>query len=599
MIRLLDQATVNKIAAGEVIERPAAVVKELTENAIDAGATAITIEIKEGGLSFIRITDNGGGIAKDEIKLAFERHSTSKIKSAEDLLHVKSLGFRGEALSSIAAVAQVELVTKVPGEMIGCRYVTEGGVEKNIEEIGCPDGTTFVVRNLFYNTPARRKFLKSAMTEAGYINDIVERLAVSHAGLSFKFIHNNQLKLGTSGNGNLKDIIYHIYGRDIAAGLLETDREQQGISIKGYIGKPVVSRGNRNFMNYFINGRYIKSKLINKALEDAYKPYSMQHRYPFTSLSFEVDPELIDVNVHPSKMELRFTSQETVYNFTKQAVEDTLRGKELIEEALVSAEKPMPIKTSVLKILPPEPFEIHRIERQSVTKAQDRRPPEFEPVIVKESPEQYHAVEQMTLFDDRLLSKKSASSHRIIGQLFRTYWIVEFESNMYMIDQHAAHEKVLYEKLMASLQNKEFSSQLLEPPIILSLSMREEQIVKEHISVLNTLGFEIEPFGGREYSVRGIPGDLLGIAQKELLIELIDSLTDEGPGGSAQMILEKAASMSCKAAIKANHAMSQEEARAMIGSLLELENPYHCPHGRPVIISMSKYEIEKKFKRVL
>ena len=784
VIKLLDQSTINQIAAGEVIERPSAVVKELVENAIDAGATAVTVEIKEGGIGFIRITDNGLGIAKEDISIAFKRHSTSKIKSAEDLLHVSSLGFRGEALSSICAVSQVELVTKTRSSFMGTRYVIEGGEEKNIEDIGCPDGTTFVVRNLFYNTPARRKFLKTAATEAGYIGDLMERLSVSHPEISFKFMNNNQLKLHTSGNGKLKDVIYHIYGRDITAQTLEVNHTSEAAGITGYICKPVVARGNRNHMNYFINGRYIKSKIIHKAIEDAYKPYMMAHRYPFTVLHFAIDSKYIDVNVHPTKMEIRFTNQEAIYQNVYKAVSDTLKYKELIPEVTIGDTKEKKSKVAAKSLeQAPEPFETKRLAEVKMTELEKGRQIEnlekkqhldtnylegnylkenrlegnrneeknqksdtvnvllkdkSASYIVSDSDKRQNAMsdsekkqgqnvltdlenkqgqnvlaasenkqsqnalpasenkqsqnalsdsetkqgqnalsdsetkqsqniisvsemnskqnalpvsemrkkqntlqmpsslhkpagtntgkekvealkkwseleesvflsqeensaqnEQMNLFQDKLLSEEGKKKHKIIGQIFRTYWIVEYEEKMFLIDQHAAHEKVLYEKLMQSLKEKSFLSQMLEPPLILSLSMREEEALKKNMDVLAQLGFEIESFGGKEYSVRGVPADLLGIAQKDLLIELIDTLVEESPAKTSELILEKAASMSCKAAVKGNQNLSFQEAEALIDYLMTLENPYHCPHGRPVIVSMSKYEVEKKFKRVI
>lgn len=695
-IELLDQNTINQIAAGEVIERPAAVVKELIENAIDAKANAITVEIKEGGISFIRITDNGGGIAKDDIKVAFLRHSTSKIRSALDLLHVSSLGFRGEALSSIAAIAQVELVTKTPGELTGVRYVIEGGVEKTMEEIGCPEGTTFLIRNLFYNTPARRKFLKSATTEASYIGDIIERIAVSHPNISFKFMSNNQVKLHTSGNGNLKDLVYNIYGREIASNVVEVKESSENVEVYGYIGKPIISRGNRNYENYYINGRYVKSAIITKAIEEAYKSYTMSHRYPFTAIHLTIPGEYIDVNVHPTKMEIRFRNNDEVYGMVYHSIKDILAGKELIPAVTLVEEKDKAKRIENV----PEPFEKKRLQEMRprfindkpsvqneearvisgnstnvdntqskyTTRVENnsfasnnnstkveysqkalvntteigkfdtiikhpheaiaenlqsiRETPDYnitlgkveaqsENVIVentlsientvKDEMEQLaeKKAEQISFFEEKLISEEARSKHRIIGQLFNTYWIVEYEDKMFMIDQHAAHEKVLYEKLMASYKIKEVASQMLQPPIILSLSMREEETLKKQMSVLQEIGFEIEYFGGKEYSVRAIPNNLLGIAEKDYLIELIDSLVEESHSNIVESILEKAASMSCKAAVKGNNRLSVEEANALIDQLLHLENPYHCPHGRPTIISMSKYEIEKKFKRIV
>ena len=616
MIQVLDQATINQIAAGEVIDRPASVVKELVENAVDAGATAVSVEIRDGGISLIRVTDNGCGIEKDEIATAFMRHATSKIKSVEDLLSVRSLGFRGEALSSIAAVSQVELITKTADRLNGYRYRIEGGKEIGMEEIGAPDGTTFLMRNLFYNTPARRKFLKTPQTEGAYIADLMERMALSRPDVSFRFKQQDQEKLHTSGNHNVKDLIYQIYGRDAAAQLLEVSGETTWLKVEGYIGKPVLSRGNRSFENYFINGRYIRSNLIGKAIEEAYKPYLMQHRYPFTVLHLTVAPELLDVNVHPSKMELRLRNQEEIFEWLKNTIRTALETRELIpqvsvpepkvakttqpsvseesflkEEPIVSkpVSKPIaePIVPSISKktevMTAPEPFE-------TVRKAQLLR--ENPPLVKAEAPE------QMQLFEEKIFTKETRKEFRLLGQLFETYWLAEYKDTFLLIDQHAAHEKVLYEKTMADLSSREFMSQAVNPPIILSLNPREEAALKENLSSFAHMGFEIEPFGGREYAVYGVPDNMFSIAKKELLMEMIESLTEEGQM-SSKLILEKVASLSCKAAVKGNNHLSTAEADALIDQLLGLENPYNCPHGRPTMISMSRYELEKKFKRIL
>ncbi len=613
MIHLLDESTINQIAAGEVVERPSTVVKELVENALDAGATAITAEIKEGGLSLIRITDNGGGIARDDIPLAFMRHATSKIKTSEDLFHVTSLGFRGEALSSIAAVSQVELITKEPSSLNGYRYIIEGGEEKSIEEIGCPSGTTIIVRNLFYNTPARRKFLKSATTEAGYVNDLMERLMVSHPEVSFRFIVNNQIKHQSSGNNNIKDILYSIYGRDITKEILPVEYASENVNISGYIGKPTVSRGNRNFENYFINGRYIKNSIITKAIEDAYKPFMMQHKYPFTSLYYEITPSLLDVNVHPQKSELKLTNGDDVYEITYNLIRSILSKKELIPKVTFSdktekeANKPEYIKKL------PEPFENNRmnqlkaLETMAQVLSEDNQQSEHsssvvEDDIIKEtqSYESQPVMEQIDLFSP-FISEQAISRHRIIGQVFSTYWLVEYEKELYIIDQHAAHEKVLYERIMTAARENKHSSQMLMPPIVLTLSLREQVALKRHNDTLQKLGYEIEHFGGNEFSIRAVPSDLYNLSDKDLFLEFIDEMTQDVTSRQAnpESIMEKIASMACKAAVKANHVFSLEEATSLIKELLSLENPYHCPHGRPVIISMSRYELEKKFKRVL
>ena len=624
-IQILDQDTINQIAAGEVVERPASVVKELMENAIDAGATAVTVEIRQGGIGFIRITDNGCGIPKEELPLAFLRHSTSKIHSAADLLTVASLGFRGEALSSIAAVSQVELITKTTDSLTGSRYRIEGGEEKGLEEVGAPEGTTFISRNLFFNTPARRKFLKTETTEAGHVADLVEKIALSHPEISIRLIVNNQNRLHTSGNHNLKDIIYTIYGREIAGSLLSVSEEREGMRISGFIGKPVIARGNRNFENYFINGRYIKSRLISKAIEDGYKSYMMQHKYPFTLLHFTIEPELIDVNVHPSKMELRFKDGEAVYQMVYHAVTSALSGKELIPTASLPEPKvPNQPKVSVQQKTQsqaegyshpknssasdngsfpkapsshgPEPFEKKRMEAMGIVK-EPPSPYGKEPPVPPSAEEKKE--EQLELFDGRLLSEEARKRHRLIGQVFDTYWLVEYDGSLYIIDQHAAHEKVLFEQNFASLKSREYTSQYISPPIILSLSMREAELLNRSIDVFRQVGFEIEPFGGSEFAVRAVPGDLLSLAKKELLMEMIDSLSEEGGRIAPESVYDRIATMSCKAAVKGNTNLSFAEADQLIDSLLKLENPYQCPHGRPTIISISKYEMEKKFKRIV
>lgn len=716
-IHVLDQNTINKIAAGEVIERPASVVKELLENAIDAKATAVTVEIREGGISFIRVTDNGCGIEKEEIPLAFLRHSTSKIQSVEDLFTVSSLGFRGEALSSIAAVGQVELITKTSRSLTGNRYQIEGGQERGMEEIGAPDGTTFIVRNLFYNTPVRRKFLKTPMTEGAHVADLVEKIALSHPEISIRFIQNNQNKLHTSGNHNLKDIIYTVYGREITANLIPVSVTGEAFSVEGFIGKPVIARSNRNFENYYINGRYIKSNIINKAIEEAYKPFMMQHKYPFTMLHFKIEPEFLDVNVHPTKMELRFQNGENVFRMVRDTVAEALRHKELIPKVELVEEERARKSVPEKRIPIPEPFEQNRMMQNRAEQSEQKRQQDsaglFDPkrlaaggaddFVLREMPEEYRmktrpgeqpalkatsqirsertgllrteqrvealqreeelknsqeveraadgngyrvnealtallkqepgveaagiqsevetqagtgitpeaeaplaemselpeAEGQMDLFEEKLLEPQSRSRHKLIGQLFATYWLVEFKDQLYIIDQHAAHEKVLYEKTMNSLKTREYTCQQIHPPIILTLGSREALMLEKNMKIFTDIGFEIEPFGGKEYAVRGVPDNLFSIARKELLMEMLDSLSEDAQARNADMIYEKVASMSCKAAVKGHDVLSAAEADALIDQLLGLENPYACPHGRPTIISMSKYELEKKFKRIV
>ncbi|MDD3338220.1 MAG: DNA mismatch repair endonuclease MutL [Lachnospiraceae bacterium] len=635
-IAVLDQNTIDKIAAGEVVDRPASVVKELVENAIDAGASAVTVEIRDGGISFLRITDNGRGIEKNQVPLAFLRHATSKIQKVEDLTSLSSLGFRGEALSSIAAVSQVELVTKTADQITGARYIIEGGVEKSLEEIGAPNGTTFLVRNLFYNTPARAKFLKTPATEGGYISSYLEQLALSNPDVSFTFKANNSIRLTTSGNGNLKDAIYAIYGRDISRELEEIEYEENGLKIWGYTAKPVVSRGNRNYENYYVNGRYIKSKILAKAIEDAYKPFMMQHKYPFTAFQIQMDGSVVDVNVHPTKMEVRFSDQEFIYRAVFAAITEALRQKELIPKVSVSKEEKPAARQTVSRPVP-EPFETKRREflREDaapymvngtgaapvVEPAQAHKMiPQgtHDPVAARIHEPKSDTIQQPLsgpipdsmpnvpekpvqeeLFAPNLLTEEARKQHRLIGQVFETYWLVEFDEKLFIIDQHAAHEKVLYERTMKDYKTKQITSQMLCPPLIVSLNLEEETTLKTHMDVFLELGFEVEGFGGREYNIRAVPHNLYGLNSKDLFVELLDSISQESTGQPLDMITAKVAFMSCKAAVKGNHIMSAREADALIDELLTLDNPYHCPHGRPTIISMSKYEMEKKFKRIV
>lgn len=677
-IQLLDQATINQIAAGEVIDRPSSVVKELLENAIDAKATAITVEIKDGGISFIRITDNGCGIEKDQVRKAFLRHATSKLHTIDDLLDIGSLGFRGEALSSIAAIAQVELISKPPEAMLGISYQIEDGEEKSLTQIGAPDGTTILVRNLFYHVPARKKFLKTAATEGNYINQLMENMAMLRPDISMRFINGGQNKLYTSGNGRLKDLIYTIYGREISSNVLEINYECPLFTLTGYIGKPIISRGNRTFENYYINGRFVKSRLIAAAIEQAYKPFMMQHRYPFTVLHIKIKPELIDVNVHPAKMEVRFQQENEIYELLAGAIENTLRGKEFIpdvsddgkaEKKVQEKQKlPEPFEQRRLQamkeIIPPPPAE-HKIQKEQKPSAEHKTQSEQklftenkiqseqklprneeQPKVpsklsdpsgeykiekkqtIKDSdskwelasgihkrigqdvsqtvnqmppqPEQkLEKPEQQTLFTEPLLSEKARIHHRLIGQLFDTYWLIQYGNQLYIMDQHAAHEKVNYERLMEAYRKKERITQFVSPPMVISLTRAEEAILEEFKSEFERIGFTIEPYGGREYAISEIPANLYGINEKELFLEMLSDLEDRGSMQPSELIASKLASMSCKAAIKGGQKISFQEADALVSQLLTLENPYACPHGRPTIITMTKYELEKKFKRIV
>ena len=702
-IHVLDSETIDKIAAGEVVERPSSVVKELVENAIDAGATAITVEAKEGGIEFLRIADNGSGMEPSQIRTAFLRHATSKISSAEDLTRVSSLGFRGEALSSIAAVSKVEVITKTAEALTGVRYVMEGAVEKSYEEVGAPQGTTFIMRNLFYNTPVRRKFLKQPATEGGYIADLMEHMALSRPDVSFKFLLNNQLRFHTSGNGDLKEVIYRIYGRDVAAQLVPIQVQKDGIRIEGYLGKPVLIRSNRNFEIYYINGRFIKSQLMARAIEEGYKEYLMQHKFPFCVLHITMEHENVDVNVHPTKMDVRFSDGPAFCNLLATAVRETLGNREMIPEATLAEKTDRTRReTSVQQgERTPEPFEYNRAGQYRVMEetrygaeksrmkemlsnpvwsriyqgskpiaenvkltepgltekqsgAMEPKPtedqpgakpkptaetvqmPEEEDFFVEATPlpeaktptaseteactatgsgsstmpasqppapqaaqEPEAKPEQLNFFEEKLLSVENRSRYQIIGQVFHTYWLVQFEDKLFIIDQHAAHEKVKYERLIKQYREKQVLSQQLLPPVIVSLTGQEESVLTQYMDTFAALGFEVEAFGGNEYAIRSVPVDLYGCGEKEMFLEVLDDLGEGTARGNLKAVEEKIASMSCKAAVKGNNRLSRAEAESLIDELLTLENPYNCPHGRPTIIAMTKEELEKKFKRIV
>lgn len=703
MIKVLDKTTIDKIAAGEVIERPSSVVKELLENSIDAGATSITVEIKEGGLSLIRVTDNGCGIPKDEVKTAYLSHATSKIESADDLNSICSLGFRGEALSTIAAVSQTEMITKTVESLTGVKYVIHGGQEIDFSDVGVPDGTTIVVRNLFYNTPARKKFLKSPMTEGSYINDLVLRIALSRPDISVKLIVNGQSKIDTSGNGNIKDTIYQLFGRDITLNLLEVKYADENIRMEGYIGKPFISRGNRGLENYFINNRYIKSSIINRAIEEGYKTFVMQHKFPFSVLYLTLPPEKCDVNVHPTKMEFKYDNERELFEIITRTIRETLTHREIIpkengEDKNKVAGQDKKGKAAPEK--PPEPFETERkhaptqtsmIPQGSVragkysptyrilealkqqekeadltkvkqeTQASKTREQETQasnktesynaalnllkddgvkyepskPADTKGTEEKYtdtkntdqrtnvvetqktyvnRAVdayirneqaakeitgEQASLFDDDFLTEKARKKHRLIGQLFDTYWLIEYEKNLYIMDQHAAHEKVNYEKLMHSLHEKEVFSQQLMPPMVITVSYAERQAIMDNFDLFMKIGYDIEEFGGNEFKINAVPSNLYGLHGREMFLEFVGSLVDNVGYMSNDVFIRKLSTMACKASIKGNMHISFAEADALIDQLLQLDNPYTCPHGRPTIISISESELEKKFKRIV
>lgn len=683
MINVLDQITIDKIAAGEVIERPSSVVKELVENSIDSGATAITIEIKDGGMSFIRITDNGSGINRDEVRTAFLRHATSKLIKVEDLLELSSLGFRGEALSSIASVGQVELITKEKDSVCGIRYQIHGGREVSYEEIGCPDGTTIIVRNLFYNTPARKKFMKSPTTEMSYIYDLICRISMSHPEISFKFTANNTNKLFTSGNGKLKDIIYHIYGRDITSNLIEVNRKFNTLEISGYIAKPAVSRGNRSFEDYYVNNRYVKNPVITKAIEDAFRTFVMIHKFPFTVLNFKIDPAQIDVNIHPAKREMKFMNESDIYNYTYDTIREALLHRELIPEVTPGKQKPAETLNHRNTGSAPEPFEKQRREQIGIKPAavkEPERPYNIKPIIKPENnpyarilnrvpdqpqqipnnpvsqqaqtqqstqqlqpsqaeqagapqneqgiqarqsvdgstatqtktttpaevaapqpqvPEKEEKYSQLDMFGTKMLSEEARPKHRLIGQVFKTFWLIEYDKKLFIMDQHAAHEKVKFEELMNNYRNKKAVPQYLMPPAIVTLTADEITFLNDNMEFFENLGYTIESFGGREYKLSSVPANLFGIDGRELFLEFIGELSENNKNSTITAFIAKLSTMACKAAIKGNTEISFKEADVLIDQLLKLENPYTCPHGRPTLISMTEAELEKKFKRIV
>ncbi len=659
-INELDKKTIDQIAAGEVVERPASVVKELVENAIDSGATAVTVEIKGGGIDMIRVTDNGSGIEKSEIRKAFKRHATSKLKTIDDLYTIHSLGFRGEALSSISSVAQVDMITKTKDSLEGIRYCINGGEEAAFEEIGAPDGTTLIVRNLFYNTPARKKFLKTPQTEGSYIGDVMEHLALDNPTVSFHYINNKDDKFNTSGNGDLKEIIYRIYGRDISVSLVPINVTENGITMEGYLGQPSINRSNRNFEIFFVNGRYVKDKVISKALEEGYKQYLMMHKFPFAILHIRLDPSLVDVNVHPAKLEVRFNNQTALYEFIRRNVEDTLRNHEMIPDALLGddlkdakkeakSEGPLvdapsegvpdnsssPEAEEPKKTTAPEPFEKLRFEENKVnedapvyakgvkeepiriqdsnksavwtrifgdsdgTNAEKNERPS--PIIKSDEAIIVEKPVQLDLFEEKVLTKENVKEYEILGQIFGTYWIIGFKDKMFLVDQHAAHEKVNYERMIARFKSGDMLSQMVNPPVIVTLSSAEEDIFLSYREYFERLGFNIENFGGHEYAMRAIPIDLFGCSdEKEMFTQILDELSHEtNLDRTPDVINYKIASMACKASVKGNTTMTKEEMEALLDELLTLDNPYNCPHGRPTIVSMTKYEIDKKFKRVV
>ncbi|MCR5098917.1 MAG: DNA mismatch repair endonuclease MutL [Lachnospiraceae bacterium] len=608
-IEILDQQTIDKIAAGEVVERPASVAKELVENSIDSGATAITVEVRDGGITLLRVTDNGSGIPHDEVQRAFLRHSTSKLRDVTELNGIRSLGFRGEALSSIAAVARVEMITKTRDEVTGTSYIIEGGVEKEIHEVGAPDGTTFFVRQIFYNTPARKKFLKSPLTEGNYVTDVMEKLAISHPDIAFRLLNNGREVFSTPGNGVLRDTIYQIYGREITSELIEVDEATPHFHLRGFVGRPLINRGNRSYEIFFVDGRYVKSDVLTSALEEGYTGYLMQHRYPFACLSFDFELNEVDVNVHPTKQEVRFSNRAEVYSSLVSAISDSLRVKEDINTVTIGEKKPEPVITMPASS-GAEPFEKKRLsdvnermaerinegltsDEEAFSNPEPSTEPE-KPAVPDASEEKKYTFEQQIF-----LTPESIKSHRIIGQVFDTYWLVEFDDCLYMIDQHAAHEKVLYERTMERIRDMKVSGQQINPPVLISLSDTDKSLLFENRENFHRLGFEFDDFGDGDISLTAIPTDLFGIEPKGLFLDMVGDLSDIAEKKDPDAILERIASMSCKAAVKGHDHLSMSEIETLIDDLLSLDDPYHCPHGRPTIVRMTHYELDKKFKRIV
>lgn len=662
-IHILDNSLINKIAAGEVVERPASVVKELMENSIDAGADSISVEIQNGGINLIRITDNGKGIPSDQIETAFLRHATSKLETFEDLNNILTLGFRGEALSSIASVAQVEMITMTADDDIGTKIKIEGGNIIDKTAYAAKKGTVFTVKNLFFNTPARRKFLKKPAVESGYVSDAIYRIALGHPEVSIKFINNGNTVFQTNSSGNIdiKNAVIYIYGNDMAQSLLPVSVEKDGYSIKGYIGKPELNRGNRNYENFFIHGRYIKSKLISQAVEDAYKGRLMVGKFPVFMLNMTVPPSTVDVNVHPTKLEARFQNENFIYDLLYNAVADTLKKAVLIpsvtwdnEKKKTDLLKPSEFNTAVEEnIIKKDSTEEKTVEKAvaeeqaviekktisekptqqtaNTTSKQDND----EPVIVREphskaemanfshkmnevlsaiypekeakksvSEDNIKPVEQkhiqQTFIETEEPKKNFFSNYKIVGQLFNTYWIIEQGNSMYMIDQHAAHERALYEEFVEKVKSddKPVVSQLLLQPLAISVTPRETALIEDNRELLESFGFELENFGVGAYALRAVPYILKKPSGAGFFMEILDELEAHPISTAYDVRLDAIATISCKAAVKANDRLSFSEAKELVEHILKLENPFSCPHGRPTIIEMSKYELEKKFKRI-
>ncbi len=600
-IHLLDQQVSNMIAAGEVVERPAAVVKELIENAIDANAQMITVEIKNGGKSYIRVSDNGNGIDNEDTVVAFERHATSKIKSATDLNSIFTLGFRGEALASIAAVAHVELITRTEDAEEGTHIIMKAGKLFSQQPAGCPKGTTIIVKNLFYNTPARMKFLKKDATEAGHIGDMVNRMVLGHPEISFRYINNEKEMTFTPGDNHLRSCVYSVYGKEYAKSMVEVKHNDSSIAIQGLAGKANIARANRTFQSFFINGRYIKSNTLTYALQQAYKNILMVNRFPVAVLHLKINPASIDVNVHPTKMEVKFSNEKQIFDAVYWAIKNALYSEKDIPEVTLSKDEsfnyPKPnnkgysrinetdiIQQKINVSRPNIPF----VEAPSLNEKNSLKIEEYREQDAKEDIFQINETSNIT----------SARPFKIIGQMFSTYIIIEKDEEMILIDQHAAHERLNYEKLMLDYTERTLMPQTRLVPVVIQLSNIEIEVVKAYNEFFKKIGFEVEDFGNNSVVIRQTPVSVGENHLKDLFLEIVNLIQKSNKEALTDMESHALYTIACKSAIKANRGMHMAEMEKLVEDILSLGNINTCPHGRPIMISLSKYKIEKEFKRV-
>lgn len=699
-IHLLSQECINQIAAGEVVERPSSIVKELVENALDAKATAISIEIKGGGISFLRVSDNGEGIFSEDLERAFMPHATSKIQNPKDLEEILSFGFRGEALASIASVAKVECISKRQEDFLAHRILVEGGSFSPVEEVGGMDGTSILVRDLFYNVPARKKFLLSESTEASRVEEMVEKLALANPGISFHFVKDGKSRFQTLGGGKLSDVVFGIYGKSFAKDSLEIKESYYPSSltglatlhIEGLLGKPSLTRSNRQYEIFFVNGRFVRDSLLSRALEDAYKPFLMQHKFPFAIVFLHLSPNLVDVNVHPQKLEVRFQNREKIYQALFDCVSKTLSKADLIdhsplslfqkekeeksttflspssqlwekkeekkenkndipeeavrsdqndkqsaeqisaikeqekekaeavnqrypigeasENALENASEKAPFRIEVPELnqqkaetreekLIYEEFDLTkgiRLEEEKASEKEENTVPREEQLFTES--ENLPSAEQESLFSPSFFSEEGEREFRLIGQVFQTYWLIEFQKELFIMDQHAAHEKVNFEKMRKNYLEKPGISQGILPKTMV-FSAKEEELYEKTKDYFAHLGYRIRKEEEKRYTLEGIPADFPSLDAEMLFHEILDALAEEGNLSEAESVYDKIASMACKASVKGNQLLSFKEAEALVQKLFTLENPYACPHGRPTIVAFKKQDLEKMFKRIV